>query len=258
MRRHSIMLMKKFLFLDLDDTVFQTRRKCDSLEHATPAAFSLSGEPSSYYLPKQKILLKLLQDHWQIIPTTARTKAAYKRVELGVPCESGAILNHGATILLPNGQEDKQWRATIETQLLKLQPLFSQLKQAIEQYAEQHDLNLLVRIIDEAELEYYVEVRHHDKKYKVLQDLLTNCIRPLLANSLDCQAYLNSNLLSILPNIVNKSHAVNYQLEKLKQQYGEIMTMGMGDSQSDAPFIALCDYAMIPQGTQLHQQLMTQ
>ena len=248
--------MEKFLFLDLDDTVFQTRRKCASLEQATPAAFTLSGEPSSYYLPKQKTLLALLHEQWRIIPTTARTQAAYARVDLAIPCNDGVILNHGATILDEKGQEDAEWRAYLEPKLAVVQVFFGELKQVIEQYAEQHNLELLVRIIHEAGLDFYVEVRHHQAIYAELQTVLVHCVQPLLEKFTVFQAYLNSNSLTILPRSVNKSHAVNYRLEALKQQYGEILTMGMGDSLSDAPFIAQCDYAMIPRGAQLHQQLV--
>ena len=74
--------MEKFLFLDLDDTVFQTARKCASLEYASPASYNLAGEASSYFLPKQRQLLKALSREWRIIPTTARTQASYARVEL--------------------------------------------------------------------------------------------------------------------------------------------------------------------------------
>lgn len=248
--------MEKFLFLDLDDTVFQTRRKCSSLERAIPAAYSLSGKPSSYFLPKQKELLRLLHDQWRIIPTTARTKAAYERVNLGISCDDGAIVNHGATILLANQQEDSEWRARIEPTLMALETMLQQLRQAISAYAKQHHIDLLVRIIDEAGLSYYVEVRHHQAIYEQLHSVLDDCIQPLLKRFPQFQAYLNSNSLTILPRIVNKSHAVNYRLDTLRQQYGEIITMGMGDSLSDASFIALCDYAMVPQRTQLHQKLI--
>jgi len=248
--------MEKFLFLDLDDTVFQTRRKCASIEQAIPAAYALSGEPSSYYLPKQKTLLALLHEQWRIIPTTARTQAAYARVDLGIPCNDGVILNHGATILCTNGQEDSQWRVRLETQLKILQPLLHELKQAIEVYAQQKSINVLVRIIHESGLDYYLEVRHHQALFIELESVLKNCVQPLLQEMSVFKSYLNSNSLTILPCDINKSHAVSYRIAELSLQYGEILTMGMGDSLSDAPFISLCDYAMIPRGAQLHQQLV--
>ena len=248
--------MEKFLFLDLDDTVFQTRRKCSSLDQASPAAYNVSGEPNSYYLPKQKTLLALLHEQWRIIPTTARTQAAYARVNLSVPCRDGVILNHGATILDAKGQQDLQWQAYLAPKLAAIQNDFAQLKQVIEQYAAQSHLDLLVRIIHEAGIDFYVEVRHRQAIHAELHAVLAQCVRPLLQEFTAFQAYLNHNSLTLLPQCLNKSHAVDYRLSALRQQYGEILTMGMGDSLSDAPFMAQCDYALVPQGAQLHQQLV--
>lgn len=250
------MPMEKFLFLDLDDTVFQTRRKCIDISQATPAAYTLSGDPSSYSLPKQKAILALLNEQWRIIPTTARTQAAYSRVNLGFPLYDGVILNHGGTILSSEGKEDEQWRTYINSQLETLYIFFPPLKEAIEEYAKQHNIALLVRVISESGSNYYLEVRHNHAIFSELQSILFNCVQVLLQEFTAFEAHLNSNSLTLLPRCVNKSHAVNYRLEALKKEYGEILTMGMGDSLSDAPFIAQCDYAMIPQNTQLHKNLI--
>ncbi|MCF7970227.1 MAG: hypothetical protein K9L22_03555 [Methylococcaceae bacterium] len=244
--------MEKFLFLDLDDTIFQTARKCASLDQATPASYNLAGDPSSYFLPKQQVLLQTLAEQWRIIPTTARTQASYARVALGIPCLDGAILNHGATILDADGREDSRWRAKIDLPLSTLSAALLTIKQTIERYAEQHALDLLVRVTTESSLDYYVEVRHHQADIVALQGLLQGYIQPLLLNYTDFQVYLNNNSLTILPHCVNKSHAVEYRIKSLEQEYGEIVTMGMGDSLSDAPFMALCDYVMTPKHTQLH------
>ncbi len=252
MQIYFIMPMEKFLFLDLDDTVFQTARKCPSLEQAMPASYNLAGEPSSYFLPKQLVLLKGLAEQWRIIPTTARTQASYARVDLGVACLDGAILNHGATILDADGMEDSQWRAQIDSPLSALSAALLAIKQAIECYAEQQVLDILVRITTESSLDYYVEVRHLQANASALQSLLQNYIQPLLLDYSGFQVYLNNNSLTILPCCVNKSHAVEYRIKALEQEYGEIVTMGMGDSLSDAPFMALCDYVMTPKHTQLH------
>jgi predicted mannosyl-3-phosphoglycerate phosphatase (HAD superfamily) len=198
------------------------------------------------------LLLKALAEQWRIIPTTARTQASYARVDLGVPCLDGAILNHGATILNADGMEDSQWRAQIDSALSSLSAALLAIKQAISYYAEQQALNILVRITTESSLDYYVEVRHHQADTLALQDLLQSYIQPLLRDYSDFHVYLNNNSLTILPHCVNKSHAVKYRIKALEQEYGEIVTMGMGDSLSDVPFMALCDYVMTPKHTQLH------
>ena len=50
---------------------------------------------------------------------------------------------------------------------------------------------------------------------------------------------------------MNKSHAVAYVTELLRAEHGPILTFGIGDSRSDARFMAACDYAIVPRGTQL-------
>jgi len=249
--------MEKFLFLDLDDTIFQTTRKCTSLEHALPASYNLSGEVSSYFLPKQYRLLHDLSEQWRIIPTTARTLASYARVELGIHCSDGAILNHGGTILLAAGKEDKLWRQAIESKLSPLSPCLWQIKQSINQYASTQKLDLQVRITTELGLDYYVEIRHRQVNVGQLQTLFNDYITPLLNQYSDFQAYLNSNSLTILPRSINKSHAVLYKIQSLEQQYGDILTMGMGDSLSDLSFMGLCDYAMTAKNTQIYHHLLT-
>ncbi len=250
------MSMEKFLFLDLDDTVFQTARKCSGLEQATPASYNLSGEPSSYFLPKQRQLLNDLAKQWRIIPTTARTMASYSRVKLGVDCVDGAILNHGGTILDNTGAEDKHWREQVAQQLSPLRVDMIELKALISDYAQRQNLDILVRITTESALDYYVEIRHKQANFMALQGILTEMVQPLLKKYPDFEVYLNSNSLTILPLCVNKQHAVAYKMQALKQHYGEILTMGMGDSLSDAAFMGLCDYVMTPQNSQLHRQLI--
>jgi hypothetical protein len=44
---------------------------------------------------------------------------------------------------------------------------------------------------------------------------------------------------------------VAYVTARLRAEHGEIVTFGMGDSRSDARFMADCDYAIVPRGTQL-------
>ena len=67
----------------------------------------------------------------------------------------------------------------------------------------------------------------------------------------DFYLHRNSNNLAVLPKTLNKARAVHHLRQQLQAEHGEIMTLGMGDSQSDARFMAACDYAIVPSGTQL-------
>ena len=67
--------------------------------------------------------------------------------------------------------------------------------------------------------------------------------------------HINGNNLAVLPKIINKEGAVSYLLAQYKSQYPELLTFGAGDSRTDAAFITLCDYALIPKNTQLFRAL---
>ena len=257
MPTYFIMPMEKFLFLDLDDTVFQTKRKCNTLANTAIASYNLKGEASSYFSAKQVLLMQGLSEQWRIIPTTARTQASYARVNLGLSCHEGAILNHGGTVLLNDGLEDKTWQTHIKNQLIPLTPLLTQLQHAIQQYAISQYLDILVRITHESDCDFYIEVRHKHANNTELSCLLVDYIQPLLSKHPDFEAYLNGNSLTILPHCINKSHAVTYKIEALKQQYGDILTMGFGDSLTDLAFMAHCDYTMLPKQSQNYQKLMS-
>ncbi len=67
--------------------------------------------------------------------------------------------------------------------------------------------------------------------------------------------HINGNNLAALPKIIAKEHAVAYLLAKHHQEHGEVLSFGAGDSNTDAPFLALCDYAVVPKNKQLGRKL---
>ena len=60
----------------------------------------------------------------------------------------------------------------------------------------------------------------------------------------------NGNNLSLVPRFLGKERAVEYVVER---HLGPepVLTIGAGDSLTDAPFLALCDFSLMPRGCQL-------
>src|SRR5829696_8138848 len=99
--------MRIVLFLDLDDTVFHTGPKCPPGEAVRPAARRRDGTPLSFMTDRQRALLEVLFRSATVIPTTARSLDAFRRVDL--PFAHAAVLDFGGVVLLPGGTLDLAW-----------------------------------------------------------------------------------------------------------------------------------------------------
>jgi len=240
---------QKFLFADLDDTLFQSREKCgDGTLH--PTAFLKDGSPISYMTEGQRAFVAFAQDGMTMIPATARNLNAYQRVDL--PFDSWAVLDYGGVVLQPGGALDQQWHARMQGAMQAALPGLLELAALIDAWAERTGFVGRARLIEDFGTPFYLVVKDADKIAARLEPIEREVVAPwIAAGQREYFIHRNGNNLAILPNALNKSHAVAYVTEKLREQHGEILTFGMGDSRSDARFMAACDYAIVPRGTQL-------
>jgi hypothetical protein len=61
----------------------------------------------------------------------------------------------------------------------------------------------------------------------------------------------NGNNAALMPPWLGKAHAVAALLPRLRAAHPDAPVIGIGDSLTDAPYMALCDFAMMPKGSQL-------
>ncbi|MDB5793323.1 MAG: hypothetical protein JWQ80_3347, partial [Massilia sp.] len=102
----------KFLFADLDDTLFQSLEKCEGRDALHPAAFLKDGSPISFSTPAQRAFIAFAQDGMTMIPATARNLNAFQRVDLAFT--SYAVLDYGGIVLEPGGAVDQVWLARMQ------------------------------------------------------------------------------------------------------------------------------------------------
>lgn len=242
--------MKKFLFVDLDDTLFQTPGKCSIEEDLHPVAYLKDNSACSFSTLRQRAFFDLMHRETTLIPATARNRDALSRVDL--PFSSYSIIDYGGVILEPDGKLDSIW---IETMRIDMALAFDTLKETIEKidaYSSRVGLKGRARLIEDYATPFYIVVKDPDKNVGNLEIIEREVLLPWISSlGQDFYIHRNGNNLAILPKMLNKARAVNYLHQKFKKEYGEIMTFGMGDSRSDARFMAACDYAIIPSGTQL-------
>ncbi len=243
--------MRVHVFLDLDGTLFQTRPKCPPGEGLAPAAFRRDGTPLSFMTPRQVRLFETLCATADIIPTTARNLDAFRRVRL--PFTSLAILDFGGVILLPDGAADPNWDAIIRPQTHAIAPHLERWQQRLQEFIEVNRLGVSVRIIGDLDMPLYVVMKHPDGNL----DALARIRREALAD-LDPERFSlhdNDNNLSIVPRFLGKEKAVEYVIQHHLDPE-PTLTIGVGDSLSDAAFLGVCDFALLPRHSQLGQRLI--
>jgi len=243
-------MYQKILFADLDDTLFQSLEKCRTSEGLEPAAFLKDGLPISYTTALQRAFFSFAQDGMTVIPTTARNRDAFSRVAL--PFTSYAVLNYGGMVLTPDGGVDTAWQAHMQDAMHAALPGMQELARLLDAYAVQTGFGGRTRLIEDSGTPFYLVLKDPQKGADTLAPFELDVARAWLADG-DKPYYLhrNGNNFAVLPNALNKGHAVRYVIEQLRKEHGDIMTFGMGDSRADAHFMSACDYAIVPSHTQL-------
>jgi hypothetical protein len=240
----------KFLFADLDDTLFQSLEKCRTSDGLEPAAFLKDGAPISYTTALQRAFFSFAQDGMTVIPSTARNRDAFSRVSL--PFSSYAVLNYGGMVLTPDGAVDTVWQGRMQDAMHAALPGMQELAGLLDAYAVQTGFGGRTRLIEDSGTPFYLVLKDPQKGADTLAPFELEVARAWLADG-NKPYYLhrNGNNFAVLPNALNKAHAVRYVIEQLRQEHGAIMTFGMGDSRADAAFMSACDYAIVPCRTQL-------
>ena len=243
--------MKTLVFLDLDNTLFQTRQKCpteDALQF--PVAYLRDGSAHSFMTPKQRQFWQLLNTNATIIPTTARDLDALQRVQL--PFHSWSIIDHGGVILNPAGIPDAYWLEHMTSASQMAQVDLGALLEMANTVIAHQKLAARAQMITDFQLPFYFVAKYRNGKSGDLDWLQEHLVQPWVsARSTTYQLHRNGNNLAVLPRSLGKEHAVRYLMKRFSNEWGDLFTIGVGDSLSDGAFMAACDYAITPRDSQL-------
>lgn len=240
--------MRAIALVDLDDTLFQTLRKCPPdvpVERLVPLGFARDGAPLSYATPRQINLLQWLGQSAWLVPVTARSRDALMRARIPF---TAAICAHGGMIIGEDGAPDPEWRRHAEARSAALQPALEKLRDALAAAAEARGAALRVRVLAEEGLGLYVLAKHEETDEAALHATVDAVLDALPAG---WTVHRNGNNVALMPPWLGKQHAVAFLLPRLRERHPDAPVIGIGDSLTDAPYMALCDYAMIPRGSQL-------
>ncbi len=239
--------MRRVVFVDLDDTLFQTARKNPSAQ--TVAAVDGEGRPLSYQSDRQTAFLDWLTDGALVIPVTGRSVQAFRRVIL--PLGNRAICSFGGVILDPDGAPNPAWHQRMGPAAAATASALEATQEALRTLAANLAIDVRHRLIHDAGLPLYLSVKHNTN-----DDAETERLAEALSPGLSAGFTLHRNgaNMAVLPPYLGKAHAVRFLLDMLHAS-GECpsprLTIGVGDSLTDLGYMALCDYAVTPQRAQI-------
>ena len=242
---------KPVIFSDLDDTLFQTRRKMvDELaqEPFRTGALDRSLEPRSFMTEEQAMLVDWMLEQSDLIPVTARGTEEIARVT--IPFRSWAIATHGAVILNPQGEADAEWQTLMLEKLTPYREQLLTMQQQITELMAERQINAWARINYEyQQTPVYLVMKHRDSTQLPELYAIADEIEQRFPTA-GWYIHRNGNNVAWLPNVVEKGLAVRFLLERLRSERGVFPVIGLGDSLSDHRFMKLCSWYGLPRQSQ--------
>lgn len=232
-----------WIFTDLDDTLFQTKRKrADGVIQAT------QGTTLSYMTRAQQHYLQWLQQaaEVKIVPTTARDWRQYHNTQLSQDPNIGLAVLYHSGMILEQGQPDPEWHSQQQAQ-------YKNLSQSV------HSLWHLLQVgLDTTQFtlfnvdSYYLSIKARHDTPLSQRSLVFEQMKSLVVTT----EYIwqqTDRALHIFPHFLNKRWAVEYLIAK----HQPTLTIGMGDSQTDLGFMGCCDFQMFPQQSEIARLIQT-
>ncbi|SUJ08671.1 hypothetical protein [Shewanella morhuae] len=243
--------IRPVVFPDLDDTLFQTKRKMvDELDQVPVrvGALDRSLAPRSFMNEEQALLVDWLLVNADVIPVTARGTDEYARVQ--IPFTSWAITTHGAVILSPDGQCDTQWQQHIEAALTPYRQRLLDMQGDITTLMAERGIDAWARINYEYDgVPIYLVLKHTDSTKLDELNAIGDEIEQIFGTE-GFYVHRNSNNIAWLPICIEKGKATGYLLNKLRAERGTFPTIGLGDSLTDFSFLKLCSWYGVPKQSQ--------
>lgn len=231
---------------DLDDTIFSTKKKIIHQDALTLMSTLKDGAPSGFATSRQIRLIELMMkgdpEHL-FIPVTARSEDAYFRVNIDAKL---AVLAHGG-IILRDGKPDPKWAEFI-AERAGTKPSISSIVNEITMLDEKWRHWPLT----DGKTELYYVIKNEEDDLSAV-GYLFDTLKNKLPKGLSIQQ--NGNNIAILPDWLSKKSAVDYLLAQIREETPDALSVGLGDSVSDLPFMLSCDYAVFPGRSQVAERV---
>lgn len=234
-------MKNSILFLDLDDTIFQTKRRNE--KGVFEATISEKKPNVSYMTNYQKIFFDMFSqiENLKIIPLTARILEQYNRVTLIKKTDITEASLYFGGMVLKNNEIDTNWDNIVKNKYKKLTLTLKELYEIVIKIVDKSQFR--ISILDG----FYLSIKNKDPKDKASMDKLFLELKNIVSN--EYFIHFNNNNIALVPEFIDKKHTAQYFIDK----YSPEMTIGMGDSISDLKFMELCDFKIVPSKSQIEK-----
>lgn len=252
-------LIKPAVLVDLDDTLFQTKRKMIDELAQDPfrvGALDRSLTPRSYLNEEQAMLVDWLLATADVIPVTARGTEEFARVQ--IPFTSWAVTTHGAVILNPAGEVDTDWQQQIEAELAPYRQRLLDMQEQFTALMAERGIEAWARLNYEYDcVPIYLVMKHTDSTKLHELNAIGDEIERIFGTE-GFYVHRNSNNIAWLPHCIEKGVATKYLFAKLRAERGLFPTIGLGDSITDFSFLKLCSWFGMPKQSQFSTAIKKQ
>jgi len=241
--------VRPLVLTDLDDTLFMNSMKVpEGARQSCTEVVRDTGYRLSVMTPRQVNFFNWLSATCDIVPVTARSLTAFRKIDLSLG-DGWKIAGNGAVVIDPSGEVNEEWAAIMCGELISYATLLQEMHDAAAWRIRDFGLEVTVKRYAEYGHEHCVlfsydgDELHHDRLASVAARLrfgLTDNIH----------IHHNAGTLALTAGPVSKKRAVEYVLTKM----GDISDrpiLAFGDSLSDLPFMSLGDFICAPNGSQV-------
>jgi hydroxymethylpyrimidine pyrophosphatase-like HAD family hydrolase len=232
------------LFSDLDDTVIKTSKKINFFENdCTPVSWDENNCPLSFITSKNKFLLSVVQKNAQIVWVTGRNTKSLKKLSL--PAHSFVVSSFGAFIFNCLWNPVFEYNKLVNRYLENLKSEIVFFYKLMQNFS--FDLPVKVKIVCDCGSSVYISIKEIGDSSSHL-----NVVEKYASQIISDKFYIhrNSNNIAIIPKEITKKNAVRYLIENTFDNK-QWITIGVGDSYTDWSFMATCDWAIVPNGSQI-------
>lgn len=237
---------------DLDDTFFRNVKKVPEDELAgSIEVVTDTGDRVSVMTPRQAALFAWIRRTCDIIPVTARSLEAFRKINLDFG-DSWKIAGNGAVVIRPDGEIDEEWAAIMRAELVAYAGILQEMHDAVAWRVREAGFEFVVKRYAEYGHEHCVLFSCEGQDHGDLASIAGRLRFGLTAN---IHIHHNAGTLALTAGPVSKKRASEYVLSKI-EGLDRRPVMAFGDSLSDLPFMSLGDFVCAPLGSQISEKTL--